>query len=71
MRESAVGKENAMNSARNKLRLTYVEEDGAVTDATPTVLPTNIRSAKSESVRESCWNATRTVGPFLLANGFP
>ena len=71
VRESAVGKENAMNSARNKLRLTYVEEDGAVTDATPTVLRTKIRSAKSESVRESCWNATRTVGPFLLANGFP
>ena len=34
-------------------------------------LRTKIRSAKAESVRESCWNATRTVGPFLLANGFP
>ena len=71
VRENAVGKENAMNSARNKLRLQYVEEDGTTTDATPTVLRTKIRSAKAEAVRESCWNATRTVGPFLLANGFP
>ena len=71
VRESAVGKENAMNSARNKLKLTYVEEDGKVTDATPTVLRTKIRSSSDESVRKSCWEATRTVGPFLLANGFP
>jgi hypothetical protein len=42
-----------------------------VTDATPTVLRTKIRSSPSESVRKSCWEATRQVGPFLLANGFP
>lgn len=71
VRESAVGKENAMNSSRNKLALTYTESDGAVTDATPTVLRTKIRSSPSESVRKSCWEATRQVGPFLLANGFP
>tara|TARA_B110000977_G_scaffold176155_1_gene231535 strand:- start:13631 stop:15409 length:1779 start_codon:yes stop_codon:yes gene_type:complete len=71
VRESAVGKENAMNSSRNKLALKYIESDGVVTDATPTVLRTKIRSAADESVRKSCWEATREVGPFLLANGFP
>ena len=45
--------------------------DGTVTDATPTVLRTKIRSASDESVRKSCWEATRKVGPFLLSNGFP
>ena len=71
VREEAVALENKMNSARNKLGLTYVEADGSVTDATPTVLRTKIRSAADESVRKSCWEATRKVGPFLLENGFP
>ena len=71
VREEAVALENKMNSARNKLGLTYVESDGTVTDATPTVLRTKIRSAADESVRKSCWEATRRVGPFLLENGFP
>lgn len=71
VREEAVALENKMNSARNKLGLTYVESDGTVTDATPTVLRTKIRSAADESVRKSCWEATRKVGPFLLSNGFP
>ena len=71
VREDAVRLENEMNAARNKLDLKYVEADGTVVDATPTVLRTKIRSAADESVRESCWRATRTVGPFLLDNGFP
>ena len=71
VREEAVALENKMNSARNKLALTYEEADGKVVDATPTVLRTKIRSAKDESVRKSCWEATRRVGPFLLDNGFP
>ena len=71
VREKAVGLENKMNGARNKLKPTYVEANGETTEATFTVLSTKIRSAAEESVRKSCWEATRTTGPFLLANGFP
>jgi len=71
VREKAVGLENKMNGARNKLKPTYVEANGETTEATFTVLRTKIRSAAEESVRKSCWEATRTTGPFLLANGFP
>mmetsp|Transcript_29217 Transcript_29217/g.72262 ORF Transcript_29217/g.72262 Transcript_29217/m.72262 type:complete len:624 (-) Transcript_29217:202-2073(-) len=71
VREEAVSMENKMNSARNKLGFSYTEADGAVVAATPTVLRTKIRSSKDESVRKSCWEQTRLVGPFLLDNGFP
>ena len=70
VREEGVSLENQMNGARNKLKYAYCE-DGVSVEATPTVLRTKIRSSKDEDVRKSCWEATRTVGPFLLENGFP
>ena len=64
VREEAVALENKMNSARNKLALTYEEADGKVVDATPTV-----RAPRSAAPRTSpCasrWEATRRCRPFF------
>ena len=71
LRESAIAKENALQSARNKQELGYTDADGKFVSATPTVLRTKIRSSDDEAVRKSCWETLRSSGPFLCDNGFP
>ena len=71
LRESAIGKENELQAARNKQELGYTDANGTFVSATPTVLRTKIRSSADESVRKSCWETLRSSGPFLCDNGFP
>lgn len=71
LRESAIAKENELQSARNKQELGYTDAQGNFIKATPTVLRTKIRSSDEESVRKSCWETLRANGPFLCNNGFP
>jgi hypothetical protein len=71
LRESMIGKENALQSSRNKQKLGYSDENGTYVEATPTVLRTKIRSSDQEAVRKSCWETLRSNGPFLCDNGFP
>ena len=51
LRESAIGKENELQAARNKQELGYTDANGTFVSATPTVLRTMIRSSADESVR--------------------
>ena len=69
LRESAIGKENELQAARNKQELGYTDVNGTFVSATPTVLRTKIRSSADERCVE-LWETLRSSGPFCATTGF-
>ena len=61
--------EGALEDARNKMRL-GATIDGSFAELSSVGLRSKMRVDPREEVRRACWDGMRTIGDFVLANGF-
>lgn len=62
--------ESSLEMSRNSMKLGYSLQDGEFVDATSVKLRNLMRTAEVESVRRAVYEGIRSIGPFVLANGF-
>jgi oligoendopeptidase F len=61
--------EGSLEAARNKMRL-GATIDGSFAELSSVGLRSKMRVDPREEVRRACWDGMRTIGDFVLANGF-
>ena len=69
LRATATRIEGALEAARNKLRL-GATIDGSFVELSSVGLRSRMRVEPREEVRRACWEGLRSIGDFVLANGF-
>ena len=69
LRATATRIEGALEAARNKMRL-GATIDGSFVELSSVGLRSRMRVDPREEVRRACWDGLRTIGDFVLANGF-
>ena len=69
LRATATRIEGALEAARNKMQL-GATIDGSFVELSSVGLRSRMRVDPREEVRRACWDGLRTIGDFVLANGF-
>jgi len=70
LREECSMIESKLEMARNQMKLGYTVEGGEFKEASSVGLRTLMRTAKDEAVRKATYEGLRSIGPFVLENGF-
>ena len=70
LRESTNEIEGRLEQKRNEMSLGYTDETGSFHAASSVGLRTIMRTSTQESVRKSAYEGLRSIGPFVLSNGF-
>lgn len=70
VREATNEIEGQLEKARNEMSLGYTDETGSFQSASSVGLRTLMRTSTEEAVRKSAYEGLRSIGPFVLSNGF-
>lgn len=70
VREETNKIESALESARNRMNLGYIDHDGSFKVASSVQLRTLMRTSDNGSIRRSAYEGLRSVGKFVCENGF-
>lgn len=62
--------ESSLERARNAMKLGYSLKDGEFVEASSVKLRNLLRTSEEESVRRAAYEGLRSIGPFVLSNGF-
>lgn len=62
--------ESSLEMARNAMKLGYYLDNKTFVDASSVKLRNLLRTAEDESVRRAAYEGLRSIGPFVLSNGF-
>lgn len=62
--------EASLAAARNVMKLGYTAADGTFTPGSSVVLRNLMRTSDEEPVRKAAYEGLRSIGPFVLDNGF-
>ncbi|KAJ1484191.1 hypothetical protein T484DRAFT_1894807 [Baffinella frigidus] len=69
-REKATVMEGVLEDQRNKMKLGATLPGQGFVEMSSVGLRNTMRTAESEEVRKACFEGLRTIGPFVLENGF-
>jgi len=70
LREEAMKIEGSLESSRNKMKLGADLPEKGFTELSSVQLATKMRTETDEAVRKACFEGLRSIGPFVLDNGF-
>lgn len=62
--------ESKLEMARNSLKLGYTATDGTFVEQSSVGLRNKIRTDTDDAIRKSCYEGLRSIGDFVLNNGF-
>jgi hypothetical protein len=70
LREETLRMESELEMARNEMQLGYTLLDGSYHPMSSTGLRNEMRTSNDEAIRKAAYEGLRSVGPFVLDNGF-
>ncbi|CAB9519860.1 Peptidase family M3 [Seminavis robusta] len=70
IREATSALESNLEMARNGMKLGYKAGDGNFVEASSVALRNKISTEADESIRKAAYEGLRSIGPFVLDNGF-
>jgi hypothetical protein len=70
LREETGKIESELEMQRNQMQLGYTLPDGSFHPMSSTGLRNEMRTSKDEAIRKAAYEGLRSVGPFVLENGF-
>ena len=69
LKEDVTKLEGELSAARNKMKLGYTV-DGTFKEASSVALRNTMRTNDNEATRKACYEGLRSIGPFVLKEGF-
>ena len=72
LRSECTKVEDALSAARNSMKLGYYTDatKGTFVEKSSVGLRTTMKTAENEADRKAAWEGLRSIGPFVLENGF-
>lgn len=70
LRETTAQLEGELEMARNTMKLGYTDAEGTFHELSSVGLRNEMRTAEDEATRKAAYEALRSIGPFVIDNGF-